>query len=140
MLITQANLAEIKEARDTHPNSILIREWHLWQEYEVGDVLIRQKRVGYGAKVKWIIDEVSAKCPVPRKFKIVHIDELMIPWVKQVSVRGGLGNKLIPLTDTTTSYRFELDPEMEVAVLLGVEYEPRAQYKNWRQNNPDYGG
>lgn len=137
MSLTPDNEKKIKEFLLSHPNALLLREWHKWQEIRIGDVLIRQKRMGWGAHVSWRHDLVSASCHIPKKFKVVHIDELDVPWLKQVSVRGGLGNRIISLADTVDSYRYEQDPEMAMAVLLGVEYAPRAQYKRWRDGNPD---
>jgi len=140
MTISPANEKEIRDFLDLASSAKLIREWHIWQLYKEGDVLIRQKRFGYGASVNWKFDVVSSYCPVPRKFKIVKIDELGIPWVKQISVRGGLGNKIHSLADSTQTYRYQQDPEMSMAILLGVDYEPRSQYKKWREDNPNYGG
>jgi hypothetical protein len=140
MTFTTQNEHEIREYHKNDPNAILIREWHRWQEFNEGDVIIRQKRFGYGSMVKWDIDKVSNKCPVPKKFKIVKIDDYGIPWTKQISVRGGLGSNLASLAGTTNGYRYELDPEKELAVILGVDYEPRSQYRKWRKDNPEYGG
>ena len=77
---------------------------------------------------------------VPKKFKIVYVDEFNIPWVKQISVRGGLGNKLYTLLSfQPTRFKFEIDPEKLDAELLGFKYDPRAEYKRMRDSNPKYG-
>ena len=140
MSLSPANEKEIKEYLLNSTTAMIIRQFHVWQNMREGDVLIRQRRYMRGPQVNWSVEEVSDRCRVPRKFKIVKIDHLGLPWVKQISVRGGMGQKLHCLVDGVSQYRYEQDPEISMAILLGVSYDPREQYKRWRQNNPTYSG
>lgn len=119
-----------------HPHAKLLRQYNDWLNFKTGDILIRYRTDNEG---KERIDPVSAECPVPKKFKIVYIDpDVKIPWVKNVNVRGGLGNRTYALTEST-GYSYKPDPEMLDAILMGVRYDPRAQYRSWRRENPNYG-
>jgi hypothetical protein len=60
--------------------------------------------------------------------------------VKQLSVRGGLGNKMYCLMNYVNNYRWEVDPEQVDAILLGYRYDPRAEYRRMRDENSEYGG
>lgn len=130
-------IRDVENFLKTSPVAQLIREYRNWK-FAVGDVLVKHNKTydeGYE------LETVSSVCPIPRKFKVVHIDELNIPWVKQVSVRGGLGNKLYcVLNYHHPRVKWEVDPEQVEAILLGFKYDPRAEYKRMRTENPGYGG
>jgi len=130
-------LSDVNRFIEHSSTAFMIKELYKWQEFETGDILIRLR---YNQFEEWRNDVVSATCPIPKKFKIVHIDDLGIPWVKQMSVRGGLGSKLYCLAESSSIHRYEIDPEVITATILGDKYDPRAQYKSWRDNNPQYGG
>lgn len=120
-----------------HPHAKLIRNYLDWLNFKVGDVLIRYRIDNEGNER---VDNVSADCNIPKKFKVVYIDnEVKCPWVKNVCVRGGLGTKLYCLTESA-GYIYKIDPEVMDCILMGVNYDPRAQYRNWRRENPNYGG
>ena len=126
---------EIKRHLDHHPHASMLREFLSWKHFSVGDVLIQIDRDHDNR-----VTQVSEVCKVPRKFKVLYIDELGVPWVKHVSVRGGLGRKIRPLTDMMpTRYTFEIDPEKFEAEMFGYRYDPRIEYKRMRDVNPDYG-
>jgi len=109
---------------------------YVWK-YTVGDVLIRHKIETGSAE----IDLISDACPVPKKFLIMHIDDLGIPWVKRLSVRGGLGTALANLTEIwgDGKYRFSVDPEQIDSILLGYAYDPLIEYRRFKNENPSYG-
>ena len=133
-LLKQSDIDEIKRWHDNDHMAKLLSELKDWADFEVEDVLVKRD-LANGNLV-----EVSGTCKVPRKYKIVSMDDLGIPWVKQVSVRGGLGNKLYPLLHfTPTRFKFEIDPEKLDAIILGHKYDPRIEYKRMRDNNPKYG-
>lgn len=129
------DLEDIKKFHDHSPQARMVRELTSWK-FNVNDVLVRYS-VTDGNKT---LDKVSEACPVPKKFRVLHVDELGIPWVKQLSVRGGLGNKLYCLMNYVNNYTWEVDPEQIDAVLLGYKYDPRAEYRRMRNENPQYGG
>jgi hypothetical protein len=130
------DIEDIKKFLTQSPQAKVVREFLSWK-FNVDDVLIRYSVDYEGNKT---IDKVSEACPVSKKFRVLYIDELGIPWVKQLSVRGGLGNKLYCLMNYANNYTWEIDPEQIDAVLLGYKYDPRAEYKNMRNQNPQYGG
>ena len=120
-----------------HPHAKLIRNYKNWLNFKEGDVLIRY-RIDHEGNER--IDNVSEVCPVPKKFKIVFVDEeIKSPWVKNVNVRGGLGTRLYCLTESQ-GFIYQVDPELVDCILMGARYDPRAQYRNWRRENPGYGG
>jgi len=133
-------LQDVEKFLDTSPVAKLLRECSNW-DFSIGDVLVKFKLDHDGNKT---IEHVSEICPIPKKFRIVHIVNVgntKIPWVKQVSVRGGLGNKLYCILNySQPSVRWEVDPEQIDATLLGYKYDPRLEYKNMRTENPGYGG
>ncbi len=132
-----SEMKDIENFLNTSPVAKQIRQYNSWT-FEVGDVLVKYKTDWQGSSS---VEQVSTTCPVPRKFKIIYIDKERIPWVKQVSVRGGLSNKLICLINhNQPNTTWEVDPEQAEALLLGYPYDPRAEYKNMRTENPAYGG
>jgi hypothetical protein len=83
---------------------------------------------------------VSDVCQVPKKYRVVFIDALGVPWVKQLSVRGGLGNRMYCLATVDPGrYHYMVDPEQLEAILLGYKYDSRREYKQMRSQNPNYG-
>jgi hypothetical protein len=134
--LKQKDIEDIKKFHEQSPQAKMIRDYHSWK-FNVDDVLIRHSTDHDGNKV---VDIVSESCRVPKKFRVVKVDELGIPWVKQLSVRGGLGNKLYCLMNYVNNYTWEVDPEQIDAVLLGYKYDPRAEYRRMRDENPQYGG
>lgn len=128
---------EIEQFASQHPLGKLLSEMKHWK-FSVGDVLVRFTKEDGGAQS---IDMVSETCQVPKKYRVVIVDDLGVPWVKQLSVRGGMGNRLYCLaTMDTGRYHFQVDPEQLEAILLGYKYDPRVEYKQMRDSNPGYGG
>jgi len=115
----------------------LIKEYDTWN-FEIGDVLVRYSLAADGGKS---IEYVGSSCQVPKKYKVLYIDDAGIPWTKQVSVRGGLGKKIRPLVNLADGYRYtmEVDPEQIDAIILGYKYDPRIEYKRMRDRDPEYG-
>lgn len=130
-------LKDVENFLQNSPVAKMIREYNNWK-FELGDVLVKYRQDYEGNRT---IDIVSEVCPVPKKYRVVLIDDLGIPWVKQISVRGGLGNKLYCILNySQPNVRWEVDPEQVDATLLGYKYDPRAEYKRMRTENPGYGG
>lgn len=130
-----ADVKNIERFSKEHPTGMLLNEMRNWK-FQIGDVLIRHI-INDTTKN---IDYVSETCQVPKKYRVVYIDELSIPWIKQLSVRGGMGEKIVCLANTDIRlYRYQVDPEQLDAALLGHNYDPRAEYKRMRNNNPNYG-
>lgn len=137
MALKPNDLIEIQEFADNHPIGKILSEMRNWH-FSVGDVLVRTKRMPDGA---WIQDHVSETCPVPKKFRVIHIDELGIPWIRQLSVRGGMGTALTCLVNSNVElFKYKVDPEQLDSILLGIKYDPRSEYRRMRDSNPKYGG
>ena len=130
-------LIDVENFLKNSPHAKMIKEYQNWG-FEIGDVLIRHNTNYVGDTA---VELVSPSCQIPKKYRVVHIDELKVPWVKQVSVRGGLGNKLYCLLNYNQSnIQWSVDPEQIDSQLLGRKYDPRAEYKRMRTENPNYGG
>jgi hypothetical protein len=131
------DLKEIEAFKAHSPMGRLLVEMRDIWKFSVGDVLIRHKMIEDSRDV----DMVSDACPVPKKFRVMYIDDLGVPWIKQLSVRGGLGTKLTNLIEAWGSgrYRYSVDPEQIDSILLGYKYDPRIEYKRLRNENPEYG-
>ena len=134
--LKQKDIEDIKKFHSHSPQSRMIKEFLSWK-FSVDDVLIRHT---HNHNSDRSVDIVSEVCPVPKKFRVLHIDELGIPWVKQLSVRGGLGNKMYCLMNYVNNYKWEVDPEQVDALLLGYKYDPRTEYRRMRDDDPNYGG
>jgi len=129
-------MKEVEQFAREHPVGKILSEMKHWK-FAVGDVLVRFIREPEGGTS---IDVVSETCPVPKKYRVMLVDELGIPWVKQLSVRGGLGNKLYCIANADASkYHYQVDPEQLEAIILGYKYDPRVEYKRMRENHPEYG-
>lgn len=130
------DLKAIEQFAKGHPSGRLLSEMKNWA-FSAGDVLIRTVK-DYEGTVS--TDMVSDTCKVPKKYRVVFIDDLSVPWVKQLSVRGGLGDKIYCLAVVDHNrYSYQVDPEMLEASLLGYKYDPRIEYKRMRTENPEYG-
>lgn len=131
------DIKEIEAFKSHSPTGMLLTEIRDVWKFSVGDVLIRHK-VFLDSRN---IDLVSDACPVPKKFRVMYIDDLGIPWIKQLSVRGGLGTKLSNLVEAWCNgrYRYSVDPEQIDSILLGYKYDPRSEYRRLRNENPNYG-
>jgi hypothetical protein len=128
-------MKEVEHFAREHPLGKVLTEMKHWK-FAVGDVLVRFVKEEGGTSV----DLVSEVCQVPKKYRVVLVDELGIPWVKQLSVRGGMGNKLYCLASVDAGrYHYQVDPEQLEAILLGYRYDPRCEYRKMREANPEYG-
>jgi hypothetical protein len=126
------DLIEIERFKSYHQLGIILTQYLKW-DFNVGDVLVRSK---HGETE---LDIVSKVCPVPKKFRVIYIDELGVPWAKQLSVRGGMGTQLYCLLNYASYFNWKHDPEIFDAILLGYKYDPRAEYRRMRNEDPNYG-
>lgn len=135
-LLTPSDIKDIEAFKQSPTGRLLLEIRDAWK-FSTGDVLVRYKIDGDSKD----IDLVSDVCPIPKKFRVMYIDDLGIPWIKQLSVRGGLGTKLMSLADSWNHgrYKYTVDPEQADSILLGYKYDPRIEYKRLRNENPDYG-
>lgn len=134
---SQNDIEEIEKFKANNPiGRLLIQMKEVWK-FNVGDVLIRYRMTSGDMP----IDLISDICPIPRKFRVVFIDDLGMIWIKQLSVRGGLGDKIIPIVEgwSNGKYKYAVDPEQIDSILLGYTYDPRVEYRKMRDENKDYG-
>jgi hypothetical protein len=130
-------MTEISRFAKEHPTGRLLSEMRDWK-FNVGDVLIRTIKDMHANTSA--IDMVSDTCQVPKKYKVVYLDALGVPWLKQLSVRGGLGMRMYCLATVDPGrYHYMVDPEQLEASLLGYRYDARVEYKKMRNDNPSYG-
>lgn len=132
------NLKDIEQFLSTHPKVEIIREYKALQGITVGDVLVRySKKQGVISKRSEI---VSKACPIATKYQVVYIDAENLIWLKQICVKGGLARNLINPIAHAEAWHYEIDPRQLDAVILGIPHDPRAEYREFRKNNPEYGG
>jgi hypothetical protein len=133
-LIKPSDIKTIERFHEHDYLALALKSIKEWKDIDIGEVLVQRDLSN-----KKLV-QVSGTCKVPRKYKVVYKCELGIPWVKQISVRGGLGVKLYPLTHFLPHrYIFEIDPEKIDSMLLGNKYDPRIEYKRMRDSDPEYG-
>ena len=115
-------------------------------DFNIGDVLVRSRPIftnddgDYDYTIDTLprcnfgnLNLISSKCPVPKKYKVVYVEQqgdIKIPWVQPISVTGTLGKARCLLIYDPTYYAFEVDPEQANAILLDYKYDPLIEYKN----------
>ena len=132
------NLQEVEHFLAVNSKVEIIREYKALQGIDVGDVLVRySKRQGMISRTSEI---VSKSCPISTKYQVVFMDAEGMIWLKQICVKGGLARNIINPIAHADSWHYAVDPRQLDSILLGIEYDPRAEYKEFRKNNPNYGG
>lgn len=109
---------------------IMVINAHKDTNFDVGDVIIKEK-LEDGA---WQPELMPNSDSVPKKYRVVHKDEYDVCWIKQISVRKGLGKALKCTLDINyKTERWKLDPEQLNSIILGDKYDPREQYRAFRE-------
>jgi hypothetical protein len=99
-------------------------------QVEVGDVLIMEELDWQSDK--WQPKYVSEGMRVPKKYRVVHVDECGVAWVKLIKVTGGMGKSIKSTLNINFAVeRWRVDPKMLDSILLQEEYDPRLEYRNW---------
>lgn len=115
-----------------YENNLVMKVVKLHKELQVDidDVLImevKDRETG-----EWTANLVSKSMPLPKKYKVVHIDEYGVAWVKLIKVAGGLGKSLkCVLNIDLYSERWKQDKRQLESILIGHEYDPREEYKDY---------
>lgn len=90
-------------------------------------------------KYSWVMEKFSKTRDVPRKYKVVAVDEYGIPFLKKVLYNGKLHKDMVYLGNQDCTYvHYEVDPDMQFHVILGEDektFDPQTTY-----NQERYGG
>ncbi len=102
-------------------------------KFNIGDVLIKKSRVGYGDNQRYEAEKVSHTSDAPRKFLYFYENELGIGYIKPILSDGNPGIEVFPMTEYDADYvKFELDPEYAEHIILsdeGEAYDAAADHK-----------
>ncbi len=103
-----------------------------WQ-FSVNDVLIRFPYTNISEP-----EMVSPICPVPKKYRVVHIDKCGMRWIKYIKVDGSEG-ALVALSEVWQDGKwvFAIGPEQVDAIMLGIDYDPLEQYNKHYRDDRD---
>ncbi len=115
-----------------------VMKWLLYCEqhkFSVGDYLI--KKVKNHQYNRWDIEIFSGKSnDVYRKYKVLRIDDVGIPYITKIRYDGKPSQRIFPLCNVDLEYEhYELDPEYETYLLLGKEneYDPQGKWKEYSE-------
>jgi hypothetical protein len=128
--LSEHDLKKIRNSDKTH-YPVKIVKHHRELNVGLDDVLIllRFKQ----SDDAWVPENISSKIPIPKKYRVVHIDDNDVAWVKLIKVTGGLGKSLkCTLSIMLENERWEVDPKQLEAILLDKEYDPREQYRQYK--------
>lgn len=113
--------------------------------YNVGDFLIKkisawdsdlyEKDSSYDGH--WKIETFSETNPAPRKYKVVAIDDVGIPYIQKVLFNGKLQGEVTCILNADPDYiKYELDPDFADHFILSDDenFDPLDSYKVNKQN------
>ena len=140
LALSKHDIEKIAWFKEFDEKGRLFEELQTNWNFTVGDVLIRYLGHRFEGEEKQV-DLISTACPVPRKYRVMHIDKFGLPWVKTLSMSGGMGATVNPLCNLWRDghYEFVVDPEQVDSIILGYQYDPRDEYRKMRQRNTQYG-
>lgn len=106
--------------------------------FSVGDVLVREikdwRKTTDHANPVYKVQNISSKSNVPRRYKVIHIDEYGVPYAKPIMARGQLGTDIVCMATVDLGYtRYRVDPSYVEHAILAEEdhqFDPTEAYKN----------
>ena len=106
-------------------------------KFEEGNFLIKKFRArNDSSEWVWKIELFNEKRSIPRKYKVIAVDEFGIPFIKKVMFNGRLHSKLIYMGNQDSDYvKYEVDPDMQYHVILGEDestFDPQSTYRQLR--------
>lgn len=107
--------------------------------FKVGDYLIRKIRdwdINYNKpKGDWRNVKIHPKSKMNKKFRVVHIDNHGVPYVKHIKVNGSLGGIVCMASMNFQVSRFEPDPEHMEHIILDMqsEFDPLQTHKEGKK-------
>ena len=140
--LSEEDLKElIEEARNGRARDIFyaleaIKDFH----FEENDILVHMScENGWGTKDKdknWEVEAFSKANVAPRKYRVVHTDEVGLPYVQKVSMKGELCGDVKCMASYDSDYhKFEHDPDFVDHQILADEgdvFDPQEVYKEKR--------
>lgn len=106
-------------------------------KFTEGDFLIKKQRQrNNNSQWTWVTEVFNQGRKIPRKYKVVAVDEFGIPFVRKVMFNGKLQTRLIYMGNQDSDYvKYEVDPDMQYHVILGGEeetFDPQSTYRQLR--------
>lgn len=125
--INADDIEYIEHTIDTNPAYDWLRVKDRCQ-FVVGDIVIKMMHdYDYDKDKDFIRPEtVSHVNKAARKYKVVHVDQYGVPWLKVLKANGGMGTEMICAPNISPSY-FAPDPDYADHVILseeGAEFDP----------------
>jgi hypothetical protein len=116
----------IAEYEDSPLMRILRR--HQTQKYSIGDVLIRFKFDEDGKRSSCTVSKGNL---MPRKYKVVHINDLGVSFVKYIPYSEDAdpeSGALVSMLHTDVqAHEFQVDPDFTDSIIFGTEYTPYSE-------------
>lgn len=110
-------------------------------KFSVGDILVKYRRSWSGEKTIYEPEHLSNKLQIPKKFKVIYIDDLDIVYVRQIKKNGKLGVALIPTITNDMDYEFfDADPDYAEHILFNGSdegYNPYGDFKTIEKKRQD---
>lgn len=108
--------------------------WYLREvaskNFKVGDYLIKY----IFRHNTWAPCAIHEDTKQLRKYRVVHVDELGVPFLRGIKVSGGYYSAAVNLATITPNYeRYELDPEYVDSMILETDYDPMRVIKDEKQ-------
>lgn len=132
--------ARNRRAEDVYNALMVIKDYH----FQLGDILIKNSLHNYYNDndeyvSKWEIEPFSKRNKAPRKYKVVHIDDVGLHYIQKIRMQGDLCGELICLAAFDSDYdKFEYDPDFLDHQILAEEeesYDPQELYREKRDEH-----
>jgi len=123
----QISKEELKKVTNLHKfsSSYFWLKSREWSNFNINDILVKMTIRLWSDDIdkrQYEPEVVSEKSKTPRKYKVVHIDEYGVPFLKCIKTNGKLGNELICVAELDPSYSFfKVDPDFVEHTILAEE-------------------
>ncbi len=105
--------------------------------FKPGDVLIKYDLNNWSTPPSKKIVNVSDTFKVPKKFQVVFIDDLGIPYIKLISSQTGkwAESPMVPIVlQDLTCVQFDVDPLFVESIIFGTEYVAYPSHKDHKKD------
>lgn len=105
--------------------------------FQVGDVLIKkEKHLGDDDELVWTTEPFSSVNSAPRKYEVVHVDKVGLPYVSKISMKGAYCGDIKCMAGFDFDWqKFEYDQDFLDHQILAEEdekFDPQEVYKEKR--------